>query len=233
MSERNDVVGGPGRPGARARERVCDFVRAGILRGEFPAGQFLEEAVVGRATGVSRTPVREAFHRLEAERYLDLHPRRGARVRQVTAREMLELYETRRVLEGFAVAKICREGQPLPAELQHLVLAMRELGDRDLARHVEMDRLLHRSIVAAARNDLMLEVYDVLRACQECVALTALHADPSRLGTILDEHEALAAALRARDATAATSLLERHLQPIGHVIAKLPGGRSRSAGSAT
>lgn len=230
MSDWNAAGGEPGKSGGRARERVCNFVRAGILRGDFPAGQFLEEAVVGRATGVSRTPVREAFHRLEAERYLDLHPRRGARVRQVTAREMLELYETRRLLEGFAAAKICHEGQALSAELQQLVVAMRDVGDQDLARHVEMDRLLHRSIVAAARNDLMLEIYDQLRARQECVALTALHADPSRLGTILDEHEALVEHLEARDATAATRLLNCHLQPIGHVIAQLPGGRFHSEG---
>lgn len=210
-----------------ARERVCDYLRGAILRGELEPGAFLEEEAVGRATGVSRTPVREAFHKLEAERYLDLHPRRGARVRQVTAREMLELYETRRLIEGFAVSKLCQEGHPLPPALFELTRAMRTLGDRDLARHVEMDRLLHRSLVAAARNAVLLEAYDRLRARQECVAMTALNADPSRLPTILDEHEAIVAGLEVLDQAAVVAVLARHLQPIGHVIAKLPQGLTR------
>lgn len=207
-----------------ARERVCDYLRRAILRGELKAGAFLEEEAVGRATGVSRTPVREAFHKLEAERYLELHPRRGARVREVTAREMLEVYETRRLIEGFAVNRICREALRLPTSLVPHVATMRELGDRDRARHVEMDRLFHRSLVEAAGNDVLLETYDRLRARQECVAMTALNADPSRLPTILDEHEAILAALGRGDAEAAVAVLDRHLQPIGHVIAKLPGG---------
>jgi DNA-binding GntR family transcriptional regulator len=223
MSDSPDLATAGGQRPA-ARERVCDYLRGAILRGELEPGVFLEEEAVGRATGVSRTPVREAFHKLEAERYLDLHPRRGARVRQVTAREMLELYETRRLIEGFAATKLCQEGHPLPAELRELTRAMRALGDRDLARHVELDRLLHRSLVAAGRNAVLLEAYDRLRARQECVAMTALNADPSRLPTILDEHEAIVAGLAARDHAAVVAILGRHLQPIGHVIAKLPGG---------
>lgn len=225
MSLPQPVPKAPRRSSA-ARERVCDYVRGAILRGDFEAGAFLEEEMVGRATGVSRTPVREAFHKLEAERYLELHPRRGARVREVTAKEMLELYETRRLLEGFAATKLCCGREPLPASMAAVAAEMRALGDGDRARHVELDRLFHRAMVAAAGNDLLLEVYDRLRARQECVAMTALNADPTRLGRILDEHAAIAAALEARDATAATALLDRHLQPIRHVIAKLPGGTS-------
>ena len=204
-----------------ARERAYDHVRTASLSGEYPPGAFVEEETVCRAAGVSRTPVREAFQRLDSERFLELLPRRGARVRQVTARELLDLYETRRVIEGFAIDRLCGADEPLPAELPAIAGQMRTLPGDALPRHVELDRLFHRTLVGAARNAIMIELYDGLRARQQHVALAALGADPSRVPTILDEHDRLVEALAARDAATAREVLAVHLSPIGHVVARL------------
>lgn len=205
-----------------ARERAYEHVRAGILRGDYPPGAFVEEETVCRAAGVSRTPVREAFQRLDTERFLELLPRRGARVRQVTARELLDLYETRQVIEGFAIDRLCATDESPPEDLAALAAAMRALPPDDLPRHIECDRLFHRTLVGAARNEIMLELYDGLRARQQHVALAALGADPSRVPTILDEHDRLVEAIAARDAAGARRVLGLHLSPIGHVMARLP-----------
>lgn len=204
-----------------ARERVYEFVADAILRGLYAPGELLGEDAVCRAAGVSRTPVREAFHRLEAERFIEMLPRRGARVRPVTAREMLELYETRRLLEGFAIDRICSGERSLPEAVGALAARMRALGEGDVHAHVEQDRLFHRTLVAAAQNGILTEAYDGLRARQQHVALAALHADPSRLPLILDEHEALVAALAAGDGAGARGILAAHLAPVSHVVAKL------------
>ena len=205
-----------------ARERAYEHVRSAILSGAYPPGAFVEEETVCRAAGVSRTPVREAFQRLDGERFLELLPRRGARVRQVTARELLDLYETRRVIEGFAIDRLCTAAEPLPADLAAILGQMRALPSDALLRHVELDRLFHRTLVGAARNAIMIEVYDGLRPRQQHVALAALGADPSRIPTILDEHDRLLAAIAARDAASARAVLAVHLSPIGHVVARLP-----------
>lgn len=204
-----------------ARERAYGHVRDAILRGVYPPGAFIEEDAVCRATGVSRTPVREAFHKLESERFLDLLPRRGAQVRRVTAREMLEVYETRRLVEGFAIDRICDSEDAAPAALRDIAGAMRALPPGEIVRHAELDHLFHRTLVAGSGNGVMIELYDSLRARQQSVAIAALRADPDRVGTILDEHDEIVAALAARQARPARRTLDAHLRPIGHVIRKL------------
>src|ERR1700712_676861 len=101
----------PRRP---ARERVYDYVREQILSGQVAGGAFLEEEQISQAVGLSRTPVREAFQRLHAERMIDLLPRRGAQVRQVSVEEMVDVYDVRLLLEGHAMRRLCLERTGAP-----------------------------------------------------------------------------------------------------------------------
>ena len=69
---------GSGRPAAK--DRALDYVKTQVLTGAFPGGELISEGEVATALGMSRTPVREAFLRLEAEGLLRLYPQRGALV---------------------------------------------------------------------------------------------------------------------------------------------------------
>lgn len=207
---------------ASARTKAYEYVLDHIVRGDFRGGDFIEEEAVTSAAGVSRTPVREAFHRLASERFLELLPRRGARVRQVTARELVEVYEARRLIEGFAARRICEEGWGAPPAMKRLAAEMRALGATDLRRHVDLDRDYHLALVEGARNTVMAEVLETLRARQQQVAYSAIHADPSRLETILAEHEAMVESMDANDAERMIELLNRHLRPIQHVLDSFP-----------
>ncbi|WP_226577603.1 GntR family transcriptional regulator [Acuticoccus sediminis] len=213
----------PEKPAMTARAKAYDYVLDRIIRGEFPGGEFIEEEWISTAAGVSRTPVREAFHKLESERFLELLPRRGARVRQVTAQEMLDVYEARRLIEGFAARRICEARTGAPPEMKRLAAEMRTLGSADLRRHVDLDRDYHVALVEGSRNGVLMDVLDALRARQQQVAYAALNADPSRLETILAEHEAMVEALDRHDGDGVVELLNRHLRPIQHVIDRLPG----------
>ena len=207
-----------------ARERVYLYVREQILRGTFAGGTFVEEEQISAAIGVSRTPVREAFHRLQAERFIDLLPRRGARVRQVTAQELVQLYETRRMIEGHVASRICRDGIAVPAQMPELLGRMRDAdAGADLYAHVELNRLFHRAMVAAPGNDVLTELYDSLSSRQQLVAMTALGTDPRRLDVILAEHAELIDALGARDEARACDVLDRHLRPVFTIVSRLRG----------
>ena len=205
------------------RERVYVHIRERILRGNFPANSFIEEQMVTSALGVSRTVVREAFHRLQAERFIDLLPRRGALVRQVTAQELTHLYETRRMIEGYAIARICQSHIPVPPKMIEAFDRMLEIGGSDLFAHAECDRLFHRSMVSATGNTVLTELYDMLRSRQQRVAIAALTTKPQRVPKIIDEHRAIIEALREFDGTAATAVLEQHLKPVFEVVSLLPG----------
>ncbi|MEM0907524.1 MAG: GntR family transcriptional regulator [Pseudomonadota bacterium] len=204
-----------------ARDKAYAFVVEQIVSGDFRGGEFLEEERVSAAVGVSRTPVREAFNRLESERFIELVPRRGARVREVTAQEMLQLYETRRLVEGFAAERMCAMKVGAPAEMVALQETMERLERSDLRSHVECDRAFHRALMAGSKNLILVEVCDALRALQHQVAYAAVRADPSRLDIILDEHSALIKALDKGDADRAVRILTQHLQPIAQVLATL------------
>lgn len=215
----DDVSAERGRP---ARERVYLYVREQILRGRFAGGSFVEEEAISSAMGVSRTPVREAFHRLEAERFIDLLPRRGALVRQVTAQELLDLYEARRMIEGHAIGRICREEIPLPAEMSDILGELERLPQGDHFGRIELNRRFHFVMVAAVGNGVLSELYQSLGARQQRVAMTAISTDPSRTVRISREHEALLAALRSWNEAEALAVLEQHLRPVMGVISRLP-----------
>jgi DNA-binding GntR family transcriptional regulator len=206
-----------------ARERVYLHVREQILRGRFVGGSFIEEEQISSVIGVSRTPVREAFHRLEAERFIDLLPRRGALVRQVTAQELADLYETRRMIEGYAVARICQQKIAVPVEMAVILDEIENVAGGDHFERVELNRRFHFTMIAALGNDVLSELYQSLGSRQQRVAMTALSADPNRVDRIRIEHHALLAALHEHNEIKARAVLERHLRPVVGVVSRLPG----------
>src|SRR5271166_622349 len=93
-----------------AKDRALDYVKDQILTGAFPGGELISEGEVADALGMSRTPIREAFLRLEAEGLLRLYPQRGALVVPVSPQEVRAVIEARLVLEQFAASKVIRRG---------------------------------------------------------------------------------------------------------------------------
>src|SRR5277367_1146248 len=93
-----------------AKDRAHDYVKRQVLTGAFPGGELISEGEVAAALGMSRTPVREAFLRLEAEGLLRLYPQRGALVVPVSAEESRSVIEARMILEKFAVGKLVARG---------------------------------------------------------------------------------------------------------------------------
>src|SRR5216117_4226192 len=90
--------------GAALVDRLAATIQARVLAGEFASGSRLRQESLATEFGVSRTPVREALRKLQAAGVVQLEPRRGARVRGPTAREVREAYEVRAELEGLAAA---------------------------------------------------------------------------------------------------------------------------------
>jgi DNA-binding GntR family transcriptional regulator len=85
-------------------DRLAATIQARVLSGEFASGSRLRQESLATEFGVSRTPVREALRKLQAAGIVQLEPRRGARVRGPSAREVREAYEVRAELEGLAAS---------------------------------------------------------------------------------------------------------------------------------
>ncbi|RJK97758.1 GntR family transcriptional regulator [Vallicoccus soli] len=198
---------------APAADRVYEHVRRAILDRDYAGGHLLTEGEVAEAVGVSRTPVREALLRLEAQGMLRLYPKRGALVLAVSAEEADDLFEAREVVEGFCARRAWeRRGALLPRleELLERMRAHRAAGDaRALS---EQDRAFHAAVVEAAGNAVFTRLYDSLRDRQTVLGEAAVHASPERMDRVVEEHDALLAALRGDDPHVFEELVRHHVE---------------------
>lgn len=197
-----------------AGERAYQWAKERILDGRLEGGQLLSEGEIATAVDVSRTPVREAFLRLEVEGLLRLYPKRGALVVPVSAGEVAEVSEARILLESHAAGKIIAAGRggAVADELSEFLDEQRALDmPAQTARFSTVDRDFHAALVAAAGNGLVSQFYVGLRDRQVRISNTALHRVPSRHQEILDGHGQICQLLRAGEADQLEHLLASHI----------------------
>lgn len=205
-----------------AADRAYAYAKKRILDGRLPGGTLITEGDVGADVGVSRTPVREAFLRLESEGLLNLYPKRGAIVVAVSAAEVESVMETRLLVERFAIRKIIEDELGLGAAPVEVIARQEELATRENWREfVEADREFHRIFVAAAGNPILLQLHDSLRDRQTRMNLAALVRNTGRDRQVLAEHRVWADAVDDRDLDAALSMVDEHL---GATLALLRNG---------
>ncbi|MFJ6211900.1 GntR family transcriptional regulator [Streptomyces sp. NPDC092296] len=196
---------------APAAERVYSYVKQSVLDRTFEGGTLLVEGGIAEAVGVSRTPVREALLRLEAEGLLKLYPKKGALVLPVSAQEIADVVETRQLVERYAVRKLSATPALLD-RLDGLLAEQRALADAgDLRGAAAADRAFHHAIVAAAGNRILEQLYDQLRDRQLRMGVQVMHAEPERVRLNLSDHAEILQALRDGDADRAERLLDRHV----------------------
>lgn len=193
--------------GAAAYDAVIDAIR----RGEFLPGARLREEEVGARLNLSRTPVREALRRLEAEGIVEHRPRAGAVVRQLSHAEVVELYEMRLVLERTAAEMAARHGSA--AEFDTLADLNRQIAEEraNPARAAAINQEFHRGLYLACRNRFLL---DAARGLNNALLLLGptTFTDADRIDVVVGQHAAIIAALEARDAKAAGEAAAAHLE---------------------
>lgn len=136
-------------------EKAYRLLREALLRGQIPDGTRINELELARAWNISRTPIRDALRRLEAEGLVQAVPRRGVVVPALGLGELDELYELREILEARAARRAAeRLDPPLRARLNVLIREFGAAVKRDDAeRAAALDADLHAAIAAASGQD--------------------------------------------------------------------------------
>ena len=193
--------------GETTYERLCEEIRSGKL----PPGSRLRETEIAERLAVSRTPVREAIRRLEADGLVDHLPRSGAVVRKLEYPELMELYEMRTVLEGTAARLAARAASPV--ELEELVAINDEM--RAAAGRPEvvigLNRQFHKLLLDAARNRFLLRAMATVENTLLILGSSSM-AMPDRAREAVDEHREVLDALLARDGAGAEAAMRRHME---------------------
>ncbi|MEU8798355.1 GntR family transcriptional regulator [Spirillospora sp. NPDC048819] len=199
----------------RAVDRVHTRLRADILDGVHPPGARLGEAELADATGSSRTPVREALRKLEAEGLVEILPHRGARVPDWTPDDLEEIYDLRMLLEGAAARRAATRIEPgdadRMAELCDLIERAAEPGaGQDLDRVAELNAEFHGIVRAAAASGRLVSMLGAVT--QLPLVMRTFHRySPDDLIRSFAHHRELVAALRAGDGTWAESVTRAHV----------------------
>lgn len=192
------------------QDRIYRWLKQHVASMPRDEGVFLTEAEVVEATEASRTPVREAFLRLEAEGFLQIVPKKGAFVPPIGDSEVRAVMEARAVVEDWCVRQNLPADAGLLGELDQLIADQESLLD-DPVGYIECDRVFHRTIVQQANNAVLTQFYESLRERQLRMGLRAVVNDDARARNVLAEHRAIVAALRSGDPEQASAAVATHL----------------------
>jgi DNA-binding GntR family transcriptional regulator len=195
-----------------ATTRVYQHLKRAILEQIHADGALLSEADIAATVGVSRTPVREALLQLQAEGLVALYPKRGALVRPVSAQEIEDVIDARRLVEVHAAGRAWARRVELAAALEPWLELMTAARDRgDVVALMTADRAFHAAVVDAGGNQLLGELYQRLRDRQMRIGVAAMRVEPERMGRAVADHSELIAALRGDDPERWRALTERHI----------------------
>ena len=207
-------VRGDGSLGASAYRRL----QAAIREGELAPGTRMREEDLAATLRMSRTPVREALRRLQAEGLLEQDAQRGMSVARLDHQGMTELYLMRDVLEGTAARLAARHASEAEVAVLRDLVEVEGKHARDpkapreharvLARH---NQRFHEALYLAAHNRYLLKTLNALRDAMALLGETT-YAAAGRPKSALAEHRAIVEAIAAGDAPAAEAAARAHIQ---------------------
>ena len=215
------LPGDDDRRGVPLKQTAYDYMKRKIVDGKWAGGRFLSERELQEELGMSKTPIRSALDKLEANGLITLHPKQGAVVAELPLRKIFEIYELRKALETYAARELtgrmdAKFFRDLDAnlELQQLAAAR-----EDITEYVRLDRSFHARIVAGLGNEAYDETMERIQDRFIMSLRTTFYRETSRLVSSLEEHRRIRDALAGADAAAAARLVEQHLDYVMQIMA--------------
>jgi DNA-binding GntR family transcriptional regulator len=201
--------------GSTLSEQVFWMLNEAILAGDLPPGSKISEPLLARRYGVSRGPLREALHRLQERRLITRSANQGARVVEVSAQGLAEIFVVREALEGIAAreAAVRATAAERAALAEALVRHRAELDGAESGKRSALtaNRDFHFLIAQASRNPLLIQLL-----CSELYPLLRLYRGRGGNGSApvwraLAEHQRILDAIEDRDAELAELQMRRHV----------------------
>jgi DNA-binding GntR family transcriptional regulator len=195
------------------KQQAYDELKGLIQNATFEPGAFLSERQLSAQLGMSKTPVKAALERLEAEGFVAVSPQQGIVVRDLSIHEIADQFEIRMALESFVLRNIAGKlSDEQAARLKDNLRQQQQAAKQsDVATSARLDSAFHTLFCEFHGNQEILRVMLQLREKMHRVVTRVFGQNWDRLTPSYREHKAIADAVLAGDADQATAALEEHL----------------------
>ena len=193
-------------------EHVFESLKQAIVRGKISAGEWLVESHIAEMLGISRTPVREAFHKLEREGLIERQPRGGFTVLGLNREDIEETFGIRSVLEGYAahLAAIKHEAQELEMLEQKIEEFQEALDQKKMNLLPAINTEFHDLLYGLSKSPKLISMINGLRdqiyRYRQMILKESKFASTSNL-----DHKRMLKYIRKRDAEEAERLVREHI----------------------
>ncbi len=208
-------------PPTLVREQAFGRLRDAIITGYFAPGDRLIERELCEAMGVSRTSIREVLRRLEAERLVEVEPRRGPTVARVSRKQAAEIYEIRAQLEAMLIERFAEKAS------DEDIVELRKIFD-ELLPAAEAKDVRGLIAIMTRPNEFVMKVVDhgVIRdVLEQLIARISFlrglsMSQPGRIDRSIGEIRKIVEAVEARDSKAASRCAKEYVQNAGAAALK-------------
>jgi DNA-binding GntR family transcriptional regulator len=194
------------------QEQAYQALRTRILSGELAPGQRLVETQLAEILQVSRTPIREAIRQLQRDTLITADDRGNLRVTQISAEDVVQLYDCRMALERLSVEGACQHATPQQLRAMEVLVDKAErMVDRQHSPFMlELDYQFHHHIAECSGNPWLVALVDQVFDKMTLLRLQTTRLDPQVL-EIRCEHRAIYEAIAERGIEVAIEAIESHL----------------------
>jgi DNA-binding GntR family transcriptional regulator len=211
-------------------QEVAERLRQRIFAHELTPGTWIDEQKLAEQYGISRTPLREALKVLASEGLVELKPRRGCYVTEISRRDLDDIFPLIALLEGRTAADAVRRAKQSDIRELREMHEQLESAARDgrIGDFFEANQSFHRRLQELADNRWMLSVIQDLRKVLKLSRLHSLSLE-GRLQQSLDEHRGIMSAIEAGDASAVERAMHDHLLSGREALARADAKASKAA----
>ena len=203
------------------KEQAYDKLKELIITGALEPGALQNEKRLAEALGVSRTPVREALLELSQEGMVTFVPGKGVEICKFTTQQVREVFEIRKIIEGYIIKKIASQVTPEDIKEIDENISNQEkmLLKTERLAFIEYDKQFHLYLASKIGNQQIESILDNLRDQMHLMGIRAVE-DESRMKQVIEEHRAIFSGLKEGSPQKAFDALIDHLENTEKTIAE-------------
>lgn len=200
------------------RDEIYELLRKRIINHHYPPNYRFDLIELEKRLGISRTPLKEALHRLELEGLVKIRPRRGTFVTDLDPTDIAESFDVRKILESGAAQMVTQTITDKEIDaLEQISNQMDFVLDNNtdyqaiVEAYIDLDYEFHRLFMSYTHNNRLIAIHKRINTHLQIARVRQKFLPQQSRHTQL-EHSAILMALKARDVQTLQNALKQHIQ---------------------